>query len=382
MTKPLYVYDDSLLKYRFNSTHPFNQMRLKMTTDLLQSAGFLSEENIIKPRRATDEELLLVHKQDFLEAVKAAGKGQLSEDKMESYGLNTDDTPSFQGMHEKSSMLVGATLTAVDAVMEGRTGKAASLAGGLHHGFSGRASGFCIYNDSAVAIEYMRRNYGKRVMYVDTDAHHGDGVQWIFYDSSEVMTYSIHETGRYLFPGTGSLTERGAGEGFGSCVNLPVDAFTEDQSFLSIFKESLEAAIIKFKPDVILSQNGVDAHYRDPMTHLSLTSASFEEIPRFVCEMADKYTDGKWIAVGGGGYNIWQVVPRMWAQIWLAMTGNEPPRGRLPQKYLDQYSPKCPVDFPAYWPDDTHDYQEIPRRREITEKNESTLNRAMLHIES
>src|SRR5699024_12494515 len=138
--------------------------RLKMTTDLLQSAGFLSEENIIKPRRATDEELLLVHKQDFLEAVKAAGKGQLSEDKMESYGLNTDDTPSFQGMHEKRSMLAGATLTAVDAVLEGRTGKAASLAGGLHQGFSDRASGYSNYNDSALATEYMRSSCGKRLL--------------------------------------------------------------------------------------------------------------------------------------------------------------------------------------------------------------------------
>lgn len=382
MKKPLYVYDDALLKYRFNSTHPFNQMRLKMTTDLLQDAGFLKDDDIIKPRGATDDELLLVHKKDFLDAVKAAGEGTLSEDKMESYGLNTEDTPSFTGMHEKSRMLVGATLTAVDAVMEGRTDKAVSLAGGLHHGFSGRASGFCVYNDSAVAIEYMRKKYSKRVMYVDTDAHHGDGVQWIFYDSNEVMTYSIHETGRYLFPGTGSLTERGTAEGFGFAVNLPVDAFTEDESFISIFKESLEAAIIKFKPDIIISQNGVDAHYRDPMTHLSLTSRSFEEIPRFVCEMADKYTDGKWIAVGGGGYNIWQVVPRMWAQIWLAMTNIDAPRGRLPEPYLDKYQMDSPVVFPEDWEDDTRDYQVIPRRAEITEKNGSSLNRAMLHLES
>ncbi len=382
MKKPLYVYDDSLLKYRFNSTHPFNQMRLKMTTDLLIQAGFLKDTDIIKPREATDDELLLVHKKDFIDAVKAAGEGILSKDKMDSYGLDTEDTPSFEGMHEKSKMLVGATLTAVEAVMEGRTDKAASLAGGLHHGFSGRASGFCVYNDSAVAIEYLRTKYSQRVMYVDTDAHHGDGVQWIFYDSSEVMTYSIHETGRYLFPGTGSLTERGTEEGFGFAVNLPIDAFTEDESFMNTFKESLEAAIIKFKPDIIISQNGVDAHYRDPMTHLSLTSKSFEEIPRFVCKMADQYTDGKWIAVGGGGYNLWQVVPRMWAQIWLAMTGIEAPTGRLPETYLEKYESKCPVYFPQNWEDDTSDYQDIPRRTEIAEKNESTLDRAMLHLES
>ncbi|MFB9859690.1 acetoin utilization protein AcuC [Salinicoccus siamensis] len=381
MTKPIYIYDDSLLKYRFSSTHPFNQMRVKMTTDLLTMSSQLNETDIIKPRDATDAELGLVHKQDYMDAVKQAGEGSLSPEKMESYGLNTDDTPSFEGMHEKSRMLVGATLTAVDAVMEGRAKKAVSLAGGLHHGFSGRASGFCIYNDSAVAIEYMRQKYNQRVMYIDTDAHHGDGVQWIFYDSNEVMTYSIHETGRYLFPGTGSLTERGTEEGFGFAVNLPIDAFTEDESFLEIFKETLEAAIIKFKPDILFSQNGVDAHYRDPMTHLSVTSNTFEEIPRFVNEMADKYTDGKWIAVGGGGYNLWQVVPRMWAQIWLAMNGVPPLRGRLPEAFIAKYEGKCPIDFPVLWEDDLSDYDDIPRREDINEKNRSMLSRAMLHIE-
>src|SRR5699024_5070380 len=135
--------------------------------------------------------------------------------------------------------------------------------------------------------------------------------------------YSIHETGRYLFPGTGSVTERGTESGFGFAVNIPIDAFTEDESFLQSFKTSLSAAIEKFKPDIIISQNGVDSHYRDPMTHLALTSRSYEEIPRIVAQMADKYTQGKWIAVGGGGYNIWQV-PRLWSQIWFSMIGEDP----------------------------------------------------------
>ncbi|WP_020007478.1 acetoin utilization protein AcuC [Salinicoccus albus] len=381
MKKPLFVYDDSLLKYRFNSTHPFNQMRLKMTTDLLKSSGFLDDSSIIQPRPASDEELMLVHKPDFIEGVKLAGKGSLPPEKMESYGLNTEDTPAFDHMHEKSKMLVGATLSAVDAVMEGRADKALSLAGGLHHGFSGRASGFCIYNDSAVAIEYLRTKYNQRVMYVDTDAHHGDGVQWIFYDTNQVMTYSIHETGRYLFPGTGSVTERGTESGFGFAVNIPIDAFTEDESFIQSFKASLSAAIEKFKPDIIISQNGVDSHYRDPMTHLALTSRSYEEIPRFVAQMADKYTQGKWIAVGGGGYNIWQV-PRLWSQIWFSMIGEAPPRGRLPEEFIYQYEDRCPVDFPYDWEDDLNDYKEIPRRHEINEKNQSTLDRAIMHIES
>lgn len=379
--KPLYVYDKSLLEYRFNDQHPFNQMRVKMTTDLLTSSGFLKEEDIIKPRKATDEELLLVHQPDYVEAVKKAGKGILSESQMESYGLAGDDTPTFDDMHEKSKMLVGATLTAVDEVMKGNSKKVLSLAGGLHHGFTGRASGFCIYNDSAVAIEYMRKNYGMRILYIDTDAHHGDGVQFTFYNTNEVMTYSIHETGRYLFPGTGSTTERGDDSGFGFSVNLPVDAFTEDESFLSVFEESLENAILKFKPDILLSQNGVDAHYRDPMTHLALTSKSYEEIPRIVNRLSDEYTDGKWIAVGGGGYNIWQVVPRMWAQIWLAMNDETAPRGALPEAFLKKYQPKSKVEFPTLWEDDLSDFQEIPRKNDITEKNDGMLQRILMYLE-
>ncbi len=379
--KPLYVYDKSLLEYRFNDQHPFNQMRVKMTTDLLTASGFLKEEDIIKPRKATDEELLLTHQPDYVEAVKKAGEGSLPGSQMESYGLAGEDTPTFDDMHEKSKMLVGATLTAVDEVVKGNANKVLSLAGGLHHGFTGRASGFCIYNDSAVAIEYMRKHYGLKVLYIDTDAHHGDGVQFTFYNTNEVMTYSIHETGRYLFPGTGSTTERGGDAGFGFSVNLPVDAFTEDESFLSIFEDSLENAIIKFKPDILLSQNGVDAHYRDPMTHLALTSKSYEEIPRIVNRLSDEYTDGKWIAVGGGGYNIWQVVPRMWAQIWLAMHNEKPPRGKLPDAFLKKYQAKSKVEFPTLWEDDLSDFQEIPRKNDITEKNEGMLQRILMYLE-
>lgn len=379
--KPLYVYNDELLKYRFNDTHPFNQMRLKLTTDLLTDAGFLNDEDIIKPRIATDEELKLVHSPDYIEAVRAAGHGELSAEELAKYGLDSEDTPSFKNMHEKCAALVGATLTAVDLVMSGETDKALSLAGGLHHGFSGKASGFCVYNDTAIACEYITQKYDKKVLYIDTDAHHGDGVQWTFYNRNDVVTYSIHETGRYLFPGTGSATERGTEEGFGYTVNLPIDAFTEDESFLEVFKTSLERVIQSFEPDVILSQNGVDAHFRDPMTHLSLTSKSYEEIPRFVRQMADKYTAGKWIAVGGGGYNIWQVVPRMWSQIWLAMKHIDAPSGFLPEEFIGKYKEQCKVDFPVLWEDTLEDFTEIPRRVEISEKNKSTLERIIMYLE-
>lgn len=351
-----------------------------MTTDLLLSTGHLKQSDIVKPRIATDDELALVHSRDFIRAVEKAGKNTLNEIDASKFGLGTNDTPLFDDMHEKSKLLVGATLTAVEEVMEGRSKKAISLAGGLHHGFSGRSSGFCIYNDTAVAIEFIRRKYGKKVLYIDTDAHHGDGTQFIFYSKDDVMTYSVHETGRYLFPGTGNINELGDDVGYGYSINLPLDAYTEDESFKHVFTQSLERAIERFKPDIILSQNGVDSHYRDPMTHLNLTSASFEYIPRFVEDLAKRYTDGRWIAVGGGGYNLWEVVPRMWAQIWLAMNDIKAPRGKLPQIFIDKYQSKCPSIFPVRWEDDLHDYMEIPRRIEITEKNHATLERLLYHI--
>lgn len=156
----------------------------------------------------------------------------------------------------------------------------------------------------------MRKKYGARVLYVDTDAHHGDGVQWAFYEESDVCTLSIHETGRYLFPGTGSVNEKGQGQGFGFSINVPVDAFTEDESFLEVYETSFREVIEFFKPDVILTQNGADAHYLDPLTHLSSTIRIFKEIPRIAHKLAHEYCEGRWIAVGGGGYDIWRVVPR------------------------------------------------------------------------
>ena len=379
--RALYVYDDELLKYRFNDTHPFNQMRLKMTTDLLKAAQFLSDEEIVTPRVATEEEILLVHTKDYVDAVKRAGHNNITKRELANYGLNTEDTPQFENMHEKCSMLVGASLTGADLIMQGKADKVASLGGGLHHGFTGKASGFCVYNDAAIVCQYLKEKYNERVLYIDTDAHHGDGVQFTFYDSNEIMTYSIHETGRYLFPGTGLVTERGTGQGFGFSVNLPVDAFTEDDSFLDVFKQSIEIAAKSFKPTIIVHVNGVDAHYRDPMTHLCLTSRAYEEIPKIVNEIADQYANGKLLALGGGGYNIWQVVPRMWAYVWLGIKGIEPPTGTLPESFINEYKPLSQLPFPTEWQDNLDDYTNIPRRSEITERNQMVLDRIKMYLE-
>ncbi len=377
MTNVKYVYSEDLLKYRFSDSHPFNQMRLKLTTDLLFDLGVLTEAHIIPPRVATDEELQLVHEPNYIEAIKKAGNGELPLEEYDKYGLNSEDTPQFVNMHENSARVVGGTLNAVDAVMTGKATRACHLGGGLHHGFKGKASGFCIYNDSAVAIQYMQSKYNQRVLYIDTDAHHGDGVQWSFYTNEDVMNYSIHETGRYLFPGTGALTERGDGKGFGTTVNVPLDAYTEDDSYIDVFKDTVEAVCKAYKPDVILSVNGVDIHYLDPLTHLSCTLDTLYKIPYIVKGLADKYCDGKIIMIGGGGYNIWRVVPRAWSHVWFALNDLATPEGSLPDSWLQKYQPHAPLPLPSTWIDEKEDYTDIPRRKEITEKNNNTKLRIL-----
>ncbi|MEH7226405.1 acetoin utilization protein AcuC [Bacillus sp. JJ1566] len=381
MTKEsVFVYSDQLLKYRFSHDHPFNQTRVKLTYDLLKSLGLLDDSDIIPPRIATDEELQLVHDPRFIEAVKLAGEGKLSEEIGHSYGIGTEDTPIFPGMHEASALLVGATLSAVDHVMSGKSKHALNLGGGLHHGFRGKASGFCVYNDSSVAIRYMQKKYNVRVLYVDTDAHHGDGVQWTFYDDPDVCTLSVHETGRYLFPGTGNVTERGSGKGYGYSFNVPLDAFTEDESWLHAYTTAFTEVTEFFKPDVIFTQNGVDSHYYDPLTHLSTTMKIYREIPKLAHKLAHQYCDGRWIAVGGGGYDIWRVVPRAWSLIWLEMIEKSEISGPLPIDWIHKWQPQAKLSLPTFWDDEPTIYPPIPRKSEIEEKNALTVTKALYPI--
>lgn len=378
----LYIHSEDLLTYKFREDHPFNQKRLQLTLDLLQKHGAINDRQIIQPRMATIEELELVHDAQYVQAVQLAGQGQLSVEIAQNYGIGTDDTPIFKNMHEASALITGGTLTAVDAVMTGHALHAFNPGGGLHHGFRGKASGFCVYNDCSVAIKYLQQKYNARVLYVDTDAHHGDGVQWSFYDDSDVCTLSIHETGRYLFPGTGNINERGQGKGYGYSFNIPVDAFTEDESWLDCYRTSLREIMDFFKPDVILTQNGADSHYYDPLTHLSGTMKIYKEIPKLAHELAHKYCGGRWIAVGGGGYDIYRVVPRAWSLVWLEMTNNSNNSGPLPKDWINRWQPESEELLPSEWDDMDDIYEPIPRKADITEKNAQTLAKALHPIRS
>jgi acetoin utilization protein AcuC len=276
-----------------------------------------ADVRVVAPRSATDEELFTVHAREYVDAVKLGQPNQR-------YGLGTEDVPAVAGMHEAASHIVGATLVAAELVMQGEATRALNIAGGLHHAHRVQASGFCIYNDLAVAIRYMQRVYSARVMYIDYDAHHGDGVQWIFYDDPDVLTVSYHESGAFLYPGTGFVDELGEGDGYGYSVNVPLHPQTGDESFVQVFQDLVPKLAAAFKPDVMVLQNGCDSHFQDPLTHLRCTTRTFEEVVRTVCALADEHCGGRIVATGGGGYSIDDVVPRAWTLVWSILRGIEP----------------------------------------------------------
>ncbi|HEY0673863.1 MAG TPA: acetoin utilization protein AcuC [Longimicrobiales bacterium] len=318
-TKCAFVWDDQLSSYRFSEHHPLNPERLGLTLMRMRRLDLLDGRNvhIIKPRVATDEELISVHAREYVAAIKR-GQPDLR------YGLGTEDVPAVPGMHEAAAHIVGATLVAAEQVMSGAVTRAFSMSGGLHHAHRMQASGFCIYNDLAVAIRYMQQTWGARVMYIDYDAHHGDGVQWIFYHDPEVLTVSYHESGAFLFPGTGFIDEIGEGEGYGYSVNVPLDPNTEDESFIQVFRDLVPMLADAFQPNVIVLQNGCDAHFLDPLTHLRTTTRMTEAVVRTVIEIADKHCEGRIVATGGGGYAIEEVVPRAWSMVWSLLRGIDP----------------------------------------------------------
>jgi acetoin utilization protein AcuC len=367
------IWDPAVTKYYFHPDHPFNPKRLELTVSLIEAMGLVGgpDQVIVPPRMATEEELLRVHSPEYVGAVRRFS-GQCDQAEAWEWGLGTDDTPVFRGMHEITSLVVGGTIRAAELVMSGEVTRAFNVAGGLHHAHRDRASGFCIYSDLAAAIAYIREAHGARVLYVDYDAHHGDGVQGIFYRDPNVLTLSIHESGRYLFPGTGFVDELGDGDGFGYSLNLPLEAFTEDESWISAYGRILPEVAEAFRPDVIVLQNGCDGHVLDPLTHLRATTRLYEESVRITCEVADRLCGGRIVATGGGGYSVWRVVPRAWALVWAGLSGQEAPDA-LPFSWLSRWQGESPVLLPERLRDADGAYDPVPRRAEIEATNRRTL---------
>jgi acetoin utilization protein AcuC len=332
------AYKDAV--YDFGSFHPLQPIRVQLAVELMRACGLLDAPGVTRldPRPATRAELTAVHDPAYVDAVEVLGdSGHIPHELSRlaaAHGFASSDNPVFGGMHEASALVAGGTVLAAEAIMEGRALHAFAPAGGLHHAHHSRAAGFCIYNDPAVAIAAVRARYGARVVYIDVDAHHGDGVQELFYRDPNVLTISIHESGRYLFPGTGFIDELGEGSGFGYSVNVPLEPYTTDAPFLRAVEAVIPPLVRAFKPDLIVTQCGCDSHWLDPLTHLATSTAMGPVLPRLFHELAHDLCGGRWLATGGGGYDLYSVVPRAWTLLFVGMVGADLPES-LPTSFLE-----------------------------------------------
>jgi len=308
--KLAYVYSDDFLKYDFGPDHPLTPVRLKLTYELSHAKGLFNNQNVkmVPPRVASEEEVRLFHTEEYISLVKRLSKS--------GHGLlDLGDTPAFKGVYEASAMTVGATLDAVDAVMKGQADHGMNISGGLHHAHEDRASGFCVFNDPAVAIAHLKKKYHlERIMYFDMDAHHGDGVMYGFYADAGVLDVDLHEDGRYLFPGTGFTFETGEKDAEGLKINIPVSPGTGDDPYLKGFREIVPPLVRAYKPEFIIAQCGADSHADDMLAHLRLTTRAYEEIITTLHKLAHEVASGRIVAVGGGGYNPANVA-RCWTLV-------------------------------------------------------------------
>jgi acetoin utilization protein AcuC len=316
------VFDPTLTTYNFGPTHPMNPIRVDLTVRLAEQlkvvgAGALP---LVAAPHATDADLLTVHTPDLIEAVRRTSLDPSDIEPL--LGLGTDDNPTFAGMHEAARHVVGASMEAARRVWEGEVDHAANIAGGLHHAMPGRASGFCVYNDVAVAIRWLLAQGAKRIVYVDVDVHHGDGVEQVFWDDPRVLTISIHETGQMLFPGTGFAHDLGGPEAEGSAVNVALPPGTGDAGWLRAFHAVVPPLVREFAPDVLVTQHGCDSHASDPLAHLMLSVDGQRAAYQALHDLAHEVTGGKWVVTGGGGYAIVDVVPRAWTHLLGVVSGH------------------------------------------------------------
>ncbi|HET6165815.1 MAG TPA: acetoin utilization protein AcuC [Marmoricola sp.] len=318
------VFDESLTDYDFGPAHPMNPVRVDLTMRLARDLGVVDGATglvAVPAPDATDDDLLVVHDPDLVAAVRRSSVDPSRHDFLR--GLGTDDNPTFPHMHEAARHVVGASMEAARRVWEGEAIHAANVAGGLHHAMPEQASGFCVYNDVAVAIRWLLDHGAKKVAYVDVDVHHGDGVQRIFYDDPRVLTISLHETGQMLFPGTGFPDETGGPDAVGTAVNVALPPGTADAGWLRAFHAIVPPLVRAFEPDVLVTQQGCDSHRDDPLAHLMLTVDGHRASYLALHDLAHEVCGGRWVATGGGGYAVVDVVPRSWTHL-LAVVGGTP----------------------------------------------------------
>ena len=317
MRKAAFIYSTELEKIGYPPEHPFNTIRAKKTREIVSSMGLLSGSGRSEAAPVPAERIVLkkFHSARYLHALKTASKDRWDAEAF-NMGLGTQDCPIFEGLYDYAILAGGGTLVAAKLILSDSADVVFNPSGGFHHAGPERASGFCYINDVALACITLAEK-GKRVLYLDVDVHHGDGVAYGFYDRSDVMTISFHENPRLLFPGTGFEDEIGAGEGKGYCVNVPLPAGTYDEAYMKAFEAIAPPLIGAFNPDVIVFELGADALAGDPLAHLYLTNNVYADIINYLLSL-----DKPILATGGGGYDVDNTV-RAWAIAWSVLCGAE-----------------------------------------------------------
>ncbi|MFF8960485.1 acetoin utilization protein AcuC [Streptomyces sp. NPDC014894] len=336
-SRTVLMWDEAVTKYDFGESHPMDPVRLALTMGLVRAYELDRVTEVVSAKPAGDSTLRLVHREDYVAAVRAASARPRAAD--QSYGLGTVDDPAFAGIHEASALIAGQSVGAAEAVWRGRAEHAVNFAGGLHHAMPGSAAGFCIYNDASLAIARLLELGAERVAYIDVDVHHGDGVQAAFWDDPRVLTVSLHEHPRTLFPGTGWPEETGGqGPGEGGAVNVALPAGTGDEGWLRAFHAVVPELLADFRPQVLVTQHGADTHFEDPLAHLAVSLDAQRAVQEACHTLAHEYAeDGRWIALGGGGYAVVDVVPRSWTHL-VAIAAHRPidPESAIPQSWRDE----------------------------------------------
>ncbi|HCI86359.1 MAG TPA: acetoin utilization protein AcuC [Dehalococcoidia bacterium] len=362
--KTAFVYTDELSQYQLSPEHPLRPIRLHHMKELMTASGLLTRPNIssLQPRIATRQEIESSHDPEYVSIVEAISDGAIAPGMME-FGLGTSDNPVRPGMYDTTALCVGSTLTASELVTSGKVDVAFAPAGGVHHHAMPRsAAGFGVFNDAVIAMNAMVEA-GLRVAYIDIDCHHGDGVQVGHYDSDQVLTISVHESGQWLFPGSGFVQEIGSGDGTGYSVNVPLAPYTQDDEWHRLFDVVIPPLVRAFKPDVLFTQLGIDTHFHDPITHLSLTTQGFNLAVKKLGEVANEI--GKWVAVGGGGYDM-SAVARAWTMALATMANIELPQS-VPSSFTSLQNVTSFDDVP---PQQTKSHY----LREIQKHNDQTLD--------
>ncbi|MGP4004589.1 acetoin utilization protein AcuC [Streptomyces sp. 8N706] len=355
------MWDEAVTGYDFGSGHPMDPVRLALTMRLVEAFGLDRAVEVVAAKAAGDSTLRLIHRSDYIDAVRRVSADPKSADG--TYGLGTEDDPAFAGMHEASALIAGLSVGAAEAVWRRDAVHAVNFAGGLHHAMPGAASGFCIYNDAALAVARLLELGAERVAYVDVDVHHGDGVQAAFWDDPRVMTISLHEHPRTLFPQTGWPEETGGNGAEGSAVNVALPAGTGDEGWLRAFDAVVPELLEAFGPQVLVTQHGADTHVEDPLAHLAVSLDAQRAVAEACHDLAHQYAEGRWLALGGGGYAIVDVVPRSWTHLVAIAAGQPvPPTTVVPEEWRHQVYAKTRQPAPGRMTDGRE-----PRRRNFAD---------------